>query len=102
MNAIVILFYDAPQPPAGLFNDFLNLPNGKVSVASMSFQALLDAGQPRNTPRRLVILNFLLIPLDSTLCSIQDVAPFEKFTPTLLDKIANETLVRPKISSHHS
>ncbi len=52
MNAIVIFFYDAPQPPAGLFDDFLNLPNGKVSVASMSFQALLDAGQPRNTPRR--------------------------------------------------
>lgn len=52
MNAIIVLFYDAPQPPVGLFDDFLNLPNGKVSVSTMSFQALLNAGQPRNTRRR--------------------------------------------------
>jgi len=86
MYAIVILFYDAPEPPAGLFDEFLALPNGKVSVASMSFATLLSAGQPRNTPRR-----------------IQDVAPLQKFTPNILSKVANETKFwGAYLEKHHS
>ncbi|KAJ3506507.1 hypothetical protein NLJ89_g6831 [Agrocybe chaxingu] len=74
LNAIVILFYDAPSPPPRLFDELLAIPNGKVTAASMSFATLLSAGQPRNTPRR-----------------IQDVAPVQKYTPKFLDSIANET-----------
>jgi len=86
MYAIVILFYNAPQPPAGMFDKLLALPNGTVSVTSMSFSTLLSAGQPRNTPRR-----------------IQDVAPLQKFTPNILAKIANETKFWGSyLEKHHS
>jgi len=54
MNAIVILFYNAPMPPVGMFDEALNLQDGMVQVGSMSFLTLLNAGQPRNTPRRFL------------------------------------------------
>ncbi|THH19404.1 hypothetical protein EW146_g1749 [Bondarzewia mesenterica] len=74
LNAIIVVFYNAPEPPAGLFDEVLSIQNGVVHVSSFPFLDLLSAGQPRNTPRR-----------------IQDEVPVQKWTPYILNKVANET-----------
>ncbi|KAK7449166.1 hypothetical protein VKT23_013316 [Stygiomarasmius scandens] len=85
MNAIVIVFYNAPEPPAGMFDEVLSL-NGTVQVGTMPFLTLLNAGQPRNTPRR-----------------IQDVAPVQSYSVPLLNKVANETKYWGSyLEKHHS
>ncbi|THU84490.1 FAD-binding domain-containing protein [Dendrothele bispora CBS 962.96] len=86
MNAIVIVFYNAPEPPAGMFDEVLHLEGGVVQVSSMPFLSLLAAGQPRNTPRR-----------------IQDVAPVQSYSVSLLNKVANETKYWGSyLEKHHS
>jgi hypothetical protein len=36
------MFYDGPEPPQGIFNDFLAIPEIPITVGSSSFLKFLD------------------------------------------------------------
>ena len=58
ITPIALLFYDAPVPPQGLFDDFLAMPNTQRNISSRSFNDLVWSmnfvNPPSNVPVRLV------------------------------------------------
>ncbi|KAA1473356.1 FAD dependent oxidoreductase [Dentipellis sp. KUC8613] len=50
-----LLFYDAPTPPDGLFNDFTSIPGVNNTAARQSYLSLINAGSSVsiNSPRAL-------------------------------------------------
>ena len=34
---VLLMFYDGPQPPAGIFDDFLAVPDIQINITSGSF-----------------------------------------------------------------
>jgi hypothetical protein len=59
LASIAWLFYDAPMPPQGIFDDFLAMPSVQKNVSSRSFYDLvmsMNAANPAsNVSIRLVI-----------------------------------------------
>jgi len=38
----LLVFYDGPEPPEGIFDDFLAIPEIPITAGSMTFVELLD------------------------------------------------------------
>ncbi|KAF4610654.1 hypothetical protein D9613_006785 [Agrocybe pediades] len=73
----LLLFYDAPTPPAGIFDDFLAIPYFSKDVKTRDFLSLVKASPSDATSGTRGIFN--------TVSLLQ-------FTPNLLDVILNETI----------
>ncbi|KAF9009161.1 FAD-binding domain-containing protein [Hymenopellis radicata] len=71
-----ILFYDAPTPPDGIFDDFLAIPHFTKDVDTRSFLSLVLAS-PANTTQGTR--------------GVFHTVPLLAYTPTLIDAILNET-----------
>ncbi|PPQ84494.1 hypothetical protein CVT24_006685 [Panaeolus cyanescens] len=71
------LFYDAPQPPPGIFDDFLNIPALTKDVKIRSFSSLV-AASPTN--------------LTSFQRGVIDTVPLLDISPSIMDAIIHETL----------
>ncbi|EEB86879.1 hypothetical protein MPER_16013, partial [Moniliophthora perniciosa FA553] len=70
------LFYDAPNPPSGMFDDFLAIPSLTTDVKTRDF------------------LNMFYVPLDNTTYgnrAVDNVVPLLRMSPAVLDVIVNET-----------
>ncbi|OCH84154.1 FAD dependent oxidoreductase [Obba rivulosa] len=71
---IALLFYDAPIPPEGIFDDFLAIPAEEQNVGTRSMLSLIQAGGNITGFRAAF-----------------DTVPFVQYTPTILDALVNET-----------
>ncbi|KAF9017798.1 FAD-binding domain-containing protein [Hymenopellis radicata] len=71
-----ILFYDAPTPPDGIFDDFLAIPHFTKDIDTRSFLSLVLAS-PANTTQGTR--------------GVFHTVPLLAYTPTLIDAILNET-----------
>ncbi|KAF9078750.1 FAD dependent oxidoreductase [Rhodocollybia butyracea] len=71
-----LLFYDAPTPPDGIFDDFLAIPAFTKDVSTRDFLSLVQASPSNATAGSRAIFNS---------------APLQELTPTLLNAIINET-----------
>ena len=62
ITPIALLFYDAPKPPQGIFDDFLTMPTTQQNVSSRSFKDLVWSqnffNPPINVSVRLVTSSF--------------------------------------------
>ncbi|KAF4610652.1 hypothetical protein D9613_006783 [Agrocybe pediades] len=74
---VLILFYDGPTPPAGIFDDFLAIPHFTSDVKTRSFLSLVQASPAELTSGARVIFNSV---------SLIDLSP------NILDVILNETV----------
>ncbi|KAF8188711.1 FAD dependent oxidoreductase [Pholiota molesta] len=72
-----LLFYDAPTPPAGIFDAFLAIPYFTKDISTRSFSSLVQSSPANATSGTRAIFNTVSIL---------------KYTPTLLDVILNETV----------
>ncbi|ESK94352.1 hypothetical protein Moror_8217 [Moniliophthora roreri MCA 2997] len=71
-----LLFYDAPNPPPGMFDDFLTVPSLTTDVKTRDF------------------LNMFYVPLDNATYgnrAVDNVVPLLRMSPSVLDTIVNET-----------
>ncbi|KAF8884013.1 FAD-binding domain-containing protein [Infundibulicybe gibba] len=77
-NLIVraLVFYDAPTPPAGVFDKFFAIPNAMVEVSTTDFVAFNTHGLPATGGSRVTF----------------SVTPIKKFSIPLLQAVASETL----------
>lgn len=50
-TALVNLFYNAPEPPAGLFDDFLNIPSISTTVGTRTLLKTVTEIQFPQAPR---------------------------------------------------
>ncbi|PPR05983.1 hypothetical protein CVT24_004620 [Panaeolus cyanescens] len=75
--AIAILFYDAPQPPPGIFDEFLRLQSFRKDVKTRTFSSLVKAS-PSNTT--------------SSQRGMLDTVPMLDITPSIMNAIVNEAL----------
>ena len=93
--AYTIIFYDAPTPPDGIFDELLSIPNCQTSIATMPFLSILKAGTPVVDTRRYVASYLNSNHSETYRCNfrLQNEAPMEKYTAEMLKTIANETLV---------
>ncbi|KAJ2935499.1 hypothetical protein H1R20_g1593, partial [Candolleomyces eurysporus] len=73
----VQLFYDAPQPPAGVFDDFLSIPAVQTNVSTQSFLSLVQSA-----------------PANATygLRSYFDGVPVASYSPRFLNKVKDLTM----------
>ncbi|KAJ6533798.1 FAD dependent oxidoreductase [Mycena vulgaris] len=70
----LILFYDGPTPPAGIFDDFLAIPNLSEDIKTRSFLSLVNSpGDPATGRAAFHTVSVLA------------------YSPTLVDAILNET-----------
>jgi len=72
-----ILFYDGPQPPHGIFDEFLAIPSISSDVKTRSFTSLVD-----NTGSHAI----------DNLRTFFNTVAVKEWTPSLLNAIVNETL----------
>uniref|UniRef100_A0A8H8CJ52 FAD-binding PCMH-type domain-containing protein n=1 Tax=Psilocybe cubensis TaxID=181762 RepID=A0A8H8CJ52_PSICU len=72
-----LLFYDGPNPPPGIFDDFLSIPFLTKDVKTRSFKSLVQSSPANATAGTRAIFNTVSVL---------------SFTPTLLDVILNETV----------
>ncbi|THH29548.1 hypothetical protein EUX98_g4654 [Antrodiella citrinella] len=73
----VILFYDAPTPPAGLFDYFLDIPATDTDICTRSFLSLIQAENTDSTIGQRATFNTVVV---------------DTFDEVYLDAIVNETL----------
>ncbi|KAJ2913558.1 hypothetical protein MD484_g6853, partial [Candolleomyces efflorescens] len=73
----VQLFYDAPQPPAGIFDDFLSIPAVQTSVSTQSFLSLIKSSPANDT---------------YGLRSYFEGLPVAAYTPQFLNKVKDLTV----------
>ncbi|KII86811.1 hypothetical protein PLICRDRAFT_30995 [Plicaturopsis crispa FD-325 SS-3] len=73
-----LLFYDGPEPPSGIYDDFLAIPYVSKNVQTRSFLDLIQAS-PAN--------------ITGGYRGIFSTASFERFSPAVIDAVWNETKV---------
>ncbi|EEB96887.1 hypothetical protein MPER_03893, partial [Moniliophthora perniciosa FA553] len=84
ISVLQLLFYDGPNPPAGIFDDFLAIPFLSKDVETRDFLSLVQssptsaAGEQRQASL-------------SKSSGIFDTVALVELTPTILDAIVNET-----------
>uniref|UniRef100_A0A0W0ETW2 FAD-binding PCMH-type domain-containing protein n=1 Tax=Moniliophthora roreri TaxID=221103 RepID=A0A0W0ETW2_MONRR len=71
-----LLFYDGPNPPAGIFDDFLAIPHFTKDVDTRDFLSLVLSSPANATAGQRGVFNTV---------------PLVELTPTILDAIVNET-----------
>ncbi|KAH9946908.1 FAD dependent oxidoreductase [Amylocystis lapponica] len=72
----VILFYDAPTPPPGIFDDFLAIPYLTKDISTRSFLSLVQSA-PSN--------------IEQGDRGVFNTVPVASFSPTILTAVQNET-----------
>ncbi|KAJ3508178.1 hypothetical protein NLJ89_g5895 [Agrocybe chaxingu] len=72
-----LLFYDAPTPPPGIFDDFLAIPHFTKNVKTRSFSSLVLAAPANVTYHQRGVFN---------------TASVLEYTPNMLDVVLNETI----------
>ncbi|KAG6815985.1 hypothetical protein H0H87_009624 [Tephrocybe sp. NHM501043] len=77
LGVALILFYDGPVPPPGIFDKFLAIPSFTKRVYKREFLSLVMA-----TPVNVIRGQRIAF----------DTVPLAQYTPTLLDTILNETV----------
>ncbi|KAI0260037.1 FAD dependent oxidoreductase [Gloeopeniophorella convolvens] len=78
VSPAVLVFYDAPTPPAGLFDDLLAIPAVSSDVSTRSFADLVLSTNSTNPP--------------PSLRGFYSGVSVTQYTPAILNVIANETL----------
>ncbi|CAL1714340.1 unnamed protein product [Somion occarium] len=73
----LILFYDGPSPPAGIFDDFLAIPHFTKDISTRSFLSLVKTAPANITAGTRAIFNTV---------------PVLDYTPQFLDAVVNETI----------
>ncbi|KAI9439709.1 FAD dependent oxidoreductase [Lactarius indigo] len=82
-----VLFYDAPAPPQGLFDDFLAIPNTLANVSTWSYPDLISTFDP-------------LSPLPSSSRNYACGVPVTQYSPVVFDAFVNQTLLLgPRVAS---
>ncbi|KAG1747886.1 FAD-binding domain-containing protein [Suillus paluster] len=71
------LFYDAPTPPDGMFDDFSAIPNIEETLSTRTFASMVDVEPVNDTIGLRAVFNSIAV---------------EEWTVPLLDAVANETL----------
>jgi len=74
------MFYDAPTPPPGIFDEFLAIPNLKADIGSRGMASLISAGNYSGLIRGHRAM--------FSTVSVRD------WTPALIKAVINETEVR--------
>ncbi|OCH83656.1 hypothetical protein OBBRIDRAFT_742872, partial [Obba rivulosa] len=69
-----LLFYDAPTPPEGIFNEFLSIPAEEQDISTRSMLSLVQAAGNQSGFR-----------------TAYNTIPFLRFTPAILNAIINES-----------
>ncbi|KAH7904379.1 FAD-binding domain-containing protein [Hygrophoropsis aurantiaca] len=72
-----LIFYDGPNPPPGIFDDFLSIPYFTKDISTRSFPSLVDSSPANATAGARTIFNTV---------SISDIST------NLIDAIVNETI----------
>ncbi|KAI0260040.1 FAD dependent oxidoreductase [Gloeopeniophorella convolvens] len=72
----VILFYDGPTPPAGVFDEFLAIPTNQSDVSTRSFVDFFNS------------LSFSNVPPSTR--SVYFGIPFTQYSPAVLSALANQ------------
>ncbi|KAF8968757.1 FAD dependent oxidoreductase [Flammula alnicola] len=72
-----LLFYDAPTPPPGIFDDFLAIPSIQSDISTRSYLSLVQSSQVNAAPGAR---------------DLYDGVPILAFTPGLSDVLLNETM----------
>lgn len=102
----LLLFYDYPTPPAGIFDDFLAIPYFTKDVKTRSFIDLVKAAPANATGGTRSVSHESLLPRLS--CSLTHVflrcrrrcrtvfhtVSLLDYTPAVMDAVLNETKVR--------
>ncbi|KAK7686217.1 hypothetical protein QCA50_010437 [Cerrena zonata] len=73
----LLLFYDGPTPPAGIFDDFLAIPNLAKDISTRSFLSIVGASMANTTEGSRDIFEFV---------------PNTKYTPQFFQAVVNESL----------
>ena len=82
--AAQMIFYDGPNPPAGLFDAFIDIEPLSTDISTRSFLSLVQS-----TPANLTYGQR----------NTFDTTPILDYTPTVIDAIINETVVRCFLSA---
>ncbi|KAI0260050.1 FAD dependent oxidoreductase [Gloeopeniophorella convolvens] len=83
VESIMILYYNGPSPPAGVFDEFLSIPATQSTTSTGSFLDFFNSlavAVPPSTPR-------------SVRSGLSSGIPFIQYSPAVLDAIANQTMV---------
>ncbi|GJE93074.1 FAD dependent oxidoreductase [Phanerochaete sordida] len=72
--ATIIMFYDGPTPPAGIFDDFLAIPAVDSDISTRSFLSLVQSS-----------------PIASTTRAVFNTVSLMTLSPALMKAIVNET-----------
>ncbi|KAH9167831.1 FAD-binding domain-containing protein [Lactarius sanguifluus] len=87
MTSGSVLFYDAPVPPKGLFDDFLAIPTTLKNVSTWSFTDLISIFDPLSPPPSSA-RNYI--------CGV----PVTQYSPAVFDAFVNQTLLwGPRVAS---
>ncbi len=108
------MFYDGPEPPPGIFDDFFNYLEAPIIVSSASFVEfikILPSSNPFAGPRSVIPVSLLQPPRPRSPSEnsmlrrayFSTISVFQ-YSESLLDVFVNETLVSydcPPLSSSH-
>ena len=94
------MFYDGPERPAGIFDDFfefLEIPVIETSASFLEFLKILPSSDPFAGPRSVIFppLSNLNLCKENSISSRAyfSTVPVLQYSKSLLDVIVNETLV---------
>lgn len=92
----LLLFYDGPSPPAGIFDDFLAIPHFTSDVSTRSFISLVKAAPANATSLTRYVSLFRAVSVhvsysSSVRSGIFNTVPVLEYTPKILDAVVNET-----------
>ncbi|KAI0284517.1 hypothetical protein BC826DRAFT_919589, partial [Russula brevipes] len=96
-------FYDAPTPPAGVFDDFLAIPSTQRAVYTRSFSDLIlslgSLGLPDSL--RLVVRCIVWWKTADTVTSsfVSSGVPVTQYSPAVLDAFVNQATVSSFLTS---
>ncbi|KAM6493673.1 FAD-binding domain containing protein [Amanita muscaria] len=84
---VQVLFYDAPNPPRGLFDSFLKIQASKKDLSSRSLVSLIKS-----------------IPIGTTtgIRNSFSTVPIVEYTPAVIDVIINQTMIQGKALANKS
>ena len=93
-----MLFYDAPEQPADIFDEFLAIPALETDIATRSFLSLVQV-EPTTTSANTRYApdgSFSCFPsiMKHTFRSYSNTVPFEEITLPLLETIVGQLEVR--------
>ena len=98
-SAELLLFYDGPEPPEGIFDDILSIPELPItsySVPFLEFFSLLPSSNPFAGKRSVLFYSlplFRRIKYSNLRRAYFSTVSVLRYSDALLDAIVNETMV---------